>query len=118
MMDEMLRVLEGLRPAIERLGGRGHDGEDLYGDVSLACVEKKGRYDWSHPGIKGRVMRIARNLHVTRHRRERLRRHEMLPPDCSDFASPARSDICNAEHTLASHEAVRDLPEAYRRVGG
>ncbi|NLX95411.1 MAG: hypothetical protein GXY83_04475 [Rhodopirellula sp.] len=59
-MNEIVSVLERLRPAIERIGGGREDGEDLYGDVALACVEELDRYDWMHPEIEGRVIRMPK----------------------------------------------------------
>jgi RNA polymerase sigma factor (sigma-70 family) len=117
-MDEMVRLLERLRPRIERLAGGRMDGEELYAEVELACVKKSKRYDWTHPKIDGRVMRMARNLRIWLLRRERVRRHDCLPSDdCQELAS-----LCGAiedEHSavsIACREAVGRLPERYREV--
>jgi len=117
-MNEMTALLERLRPAIERLEGRRHDGEELYGEVALACVQKSQRYDWSHPQIERRVMRMARNLRIGRLRRERLRRHGPLPAD--DCRALAYEDFPSEEtrglDSIACQEAIARLPAPYRRV--
>jgi hypothetical protein len=105
-MDQMVAILTQLRPAIQRLAGGGYDGEDLYGNVALACVEKAEHYDWTHPQIRTRVLRIARNLNIRRIRKERSRRHHIL------------LSVLSAEHpglaTLECMEAESDGRFLYR----
>jgi len=117
-MDAITVMLERLRPTIERLGGGGHDGQDLYGDLALACVEKRHQYDWSHPSIEGRILRMAENLRITRLRRERVRRHAQLTADdCPALAREARP-ITGAEPRDLNRcsEAIDRLPRSYRQV--
>ena len=117
-MDEMLRLLNRLRPRIERLGGGKDEGEELYAEVALACVEKRQRYDWSHPEIEGRVISMATNLRIRRLRRERMRKHACLPAEeCRALACDAAmiedtpSTVC-----IACREAINRLPDRYREV--
>jgi len=117
-MEKMTALLARLRPAIERLGGGGHEGEDLFGDVALACVEKYDRYDWSHPKIEGRVLRIAKNLHIRRLRSERVRKCASLP--AHDCRALAHYDVQLRETDVVGswscQEALAGLPPLYRRV--
>ena len=111
-------LLEGLRPSIQRLGGGSHDGEDLYGDVCLACLEKGDRYDWSHAKIEGRVICMANNLRITRVRHERLRKHlRLLGGDCEALARDSRT-VRETEDVPLSDllAAVAALPDKYRKV--
>lgn len=78
-MQNLVCSLTRLRARIERKGGGGHDGEDLCQEVALACMEKRDAYDWSHPVVPGRIIRIAKNLHAKSLRRQRLRKHSPLP---------------------------------------
>jgi len=115
---QMVFLLESLRPWIEQLGGGKHEGEDLFGDVQLACVQNADRYDWWHPKIGGLVVRIARNLRVTRLRRERLRRHARLPAeDCPALACEDSTGIERPLPDLAQWQEVMDsLPDRYRHI--
>jgi DNA-directed RNA polymerase specialized sigma24 family protein len=117
-MDEMLRLLERLRPRIERMAGGMDNGDELYAEVEFACVKSSQRYDWLHPKIEGRVMRMARNLLVRMRRRERLRRHACLPAE--DCAELARADGSMEEKLwqvfVACRDAVERLPDRYREV--
>jgi RNA polymerase sigma factor (sigma-70 family) len=117
-MDQMVAVLTQLRPKIERLAGGGYDGEDLYGAVALACVEKAKHYDWTHPQIEGRVLRVARNLHVRQIRSERSRPHHILLS--AEHPALATLECMGAESDARSwtewRAAVQDLPQPYRRV--
>jgi RNA polymerase sigma factor (sigma-70 family) len=117
-METLARILGKLRPTIERIGGGGHDGDDLFGEVALACVEKHDRYDWSHPLIKGRIIRIAKNLRIKSLRRERLRKHASLPTDdCFAFAADQATE--NEHKTLSPTScaaAVCSLSDPYRHV--
>ncbi len=117
-MDEIVRLLERLRPRIERLGGGKDDGEELYAEVSLACVEKEQRYDWSHPKIDGRVIAMAENLRITRHRRERLRKHACLRAEDSQAlaCTPGSIDETQSRVCIAIRDAVDRLPDRYREV--
>ena len=95
-----------------------HDGEDLYADVALACVEKAEQYDWSHPKIEGRVMQMARYLRARHHRHERLRRHASLPSDDCQVLACEDRELADAETDdhRRCNEAVARLPLRYRRV--
>lgn len=117
-MDKMSTLLERLRPAIERIGGGGDDGEELFAEVALACVEKRAQYDWEHAMIEGRVIRIAQNLRVKRLRRERLRKHERLPSDdCHHLACHEPSvDEIETQPCGRCQLAVETLPQQYREV--
>ena len=118
-MNTMALLLERLRPAIERLGGCRIAGEDLYGDVCLACVRQANRYDWSHPQIEGRVLRIARNLWITRLRRESLRRCSQLPHDSNCQAlsySACLVDESKSQVQSRCAEAVSRLSPRCRRI--
>ncbi len=117
-MDEMISLLERLRPVIERMGGRGNDADDLFGDVALACIEKWDQYDWSHPEIEGRIVRIAKNLKIKRLRRERLRKHACLQSeDCGVLVSNDRTvEETKPRVSVRCQEAVDCLPDRYRQV--
>ncbi len=117
-MDQMTFLLERLRPVIERMGGGGFDGEDLYGDVCLACSEKWDRYDWSHSKIEGRIMCMAKNLRVKRFRRERLRKYMHLP---SDDCRTLTYEVGSVEERkvllcMRCRDAIDSLPDRYRQV--
>ncbi len=60
------------------IGGGGADGDDLFGDVQLACVCHANDYDWCHPEIEWRVVRMARNMRISRHRKSLKRKHVSL----------------------------------------
>lgn len=53
-MQNLVRLLKRLRTTIERIGGGGHDGEDLFGEVALACIKNVtytiGHILWSKGG--------------------------------------------------------------------
>jgi RNA polymerase sigma factor (sigma-70 family) len=120
-MDQMVAILTQLRPAIQRLAGGGYDGEDLYGNVALACVEKAEHYDWTHPQIRTRVLRIARNLNIRRIRKERWRRdHILLSVLSAEHPRLATLECVEAEADGRSctewRAAVQELAEPYRRV--
>lgn len=117
-MDKMESVLENVRSAIERLGGGRDDGEELFAEVSLGCVKKGERYDWSDPRIEGRVIKMARNLRITRFRRDRLRRHARLPDkDCQALACDSGPvEESQAIVCAACREAVESLPDRYRDI--
>lgn len=108
-----------VRPTIERIGGGGHDGDELFAEVALACVEKYDHYDWSHRLINGRIIRIAKNVRIKLPRRERLRRHAPLPSD--DCAALASDDslIADELETLSPAkyaDAIGSLSDSYRHV--
>lgn len=119
-MDKIATLLERLRPRIERLAGGGHDGEYLFAEVALACIEKHDRYDWSHPKIEGRIICIARKLWSTHLRRERLRKTVTLPrEDCPALArepSPASDTQPREVDGIRFQEAVDHLPDRYRQI--
>lgn len=118
-MENLARILGQLRPPIERIGGGGHECDGLFGEVALACIEKHDQYDWSHPLIKGRIIRIAQNLRIKSLRRNRLRKHAPLPSgDCAALAV-VEEGIANEHETLSPAEyvaAIDSLSDSYRHV--
>lgn len=119
-----MRAIEGvltrLQPRIEALPGDSHDGQDLFEDVAVACLKRENEYDWFHPEIDGRVMRIAQNLNIRRMRRDRVRENCKLPDD--DLVRDRKSRFVEEqfhhwEGAILCRRAVQQLAPRDRAIG-
>ncbi len=80
---QVVQIMNKLRPFILRIGGGGDDGEELWEEVIIACLDHP-EYEWKDPRVEGCVRRIAENLKISRHRQ--THHHVALNNDIADRA--------------------------------
>lgn len=115
---DMHSQLEFCKPRIVGLCRRRDDGDDLYQDVWVRCIDSSKNQDWSQPKI-AYLMTIARNLLRDQFRRQELsRRHfrEMgHQPDAIGTARDCGIDAEEGELRQQIQAGIRRLPGHYRR---
>ncbi|MBI1313660.1 sigma-70 family RNA polymerase sigma factor [bacterium] len=85
--NQIAQVVQKLAPSISRMDRRF--GEDLVGEVQLACLQRVGCYDWERDDINRLVLRIARNRLADMRRKSR-REAEVLTGYRKLVPSPSR----------------------------
>lgn len=114
---ELQKRLLDLRTRIVSIPGTRHrdDGEELFSEVCVACVEKLERYT---PWTDGRIMQIAWNRWHS-YQRKACRRppHHTLEDasDCTLNCAPDERLIC-CETGAQLRRRLRRLRKEYRRV--
>ena len=116
MIRELMSQLERAKAAIRAIPGNPQDGEDLYQDVWVACLERASAYDWSNPQ-DGRIRNMARNLWIRERRRRQVRHTESIvtdPPETTGIPPAAGQEAVEREAIVAV--ALRLLDPIYREV--
>ena len=107
-MKQIECLLVRLRPRIISIGGGNDTGDDLFGDVCLACIQKVDRYSWDDPRIEGRVIQIALNLNARRlKKRERHQSVGEWPIEDSSLIGQCDSSLYRSDRGELAEQAKR-----------